>query len=243
MHYNCAPPEAVLEDFMKSGLDAVAQYNREQEFEAADGGDYADADEEYLVETALQTKDMAEYEAAFSETPEIARVWAEAAADACTWGEARKNFWYLINTALSNDAFYIANMLERAGFVLQDGTKAPMLAVDGAGDLARRLSIDHEEPKSIVTERTFDAENLRFMLQDDNGRRGTLYGKNEVLYLPKDPLRPMTDEERRSRKEIRKRVKRMTGKQYCRQCGELRGGLMSGGLCPSCKGSETAGSR
>jgi Predicted lipoprotein of unknown function (DUF2380) len=211
----CIPPEPATEAFRQPGIEAVAEYNRESYFEAEDG-DCVDTDDGYPVETAGLTQDMAEYEAAFSETPEIARVWAEAAADACTWAQARENFWYLINTALSDDAVYVANVLERAGYVLQDGPNAPMLATE-ASALAHGLH--HEEPQKSLPEKTFDPEDQRFMLQEDIDRRGILYGKNEVP-------------------NARERVERMTGKQYCRQCGtESRGGLVNA-LCSSCERSE-----
>ena len=127
------------------------------------------------------------YESNFSATDQLNRLWAAAAEDR-NYESARSVFWGLVNQGAGDDAAFVRAMLETAGFKLGTGTDAPMLDMDwddersGRLDAARRLSIDHATPQSKDPSLATDPDNLRFMLSDDNSRRGARWNADDRRY-------------------------------------------------------------
>ena len=115
-------------------------------------------------------------------------MWDEAAEGDRSYDAARAVFWRLVNQDEGPDASFIRSMLEAAGYALGRGTEAPMLAMEwedarsSRTDAARRLSIDHATPQSRDPSLATDPANLRFMLQDDNSRRGARWTDDDHRY-------------------------------------------------------------
>jgi hypothetical protein len=200
--------------------DAVKEVLRSAGLDASDStvldamqNDY-DADEATLVSGMQDATAMSAYQSAFDQTPELSALWTEAAASAGSWSEARTNFWTLVNDSEGPDAEFVRTMLDRAGYELTGGDGAPMLrGYDGASDPARRLSIDHATPNNPppgverTADLTLEPANLRFMLQDDNARRGNRYDEEDRLYRPPDPDGgALTAREAEKRESFRERV-------------------------------------
>lgn len=140
------------------------------------------------VEDAILAGQMAAYNNRFSETPELNALWQRAAEGTGRYEAARAAFWALVNTDSSPEAVYVRQLLEAAGFALGEKSAAPALGMtwdDGREtrmDSARALSIDHATPQSRDPDATTDPGNLRFMLQDDNSRRGARYDSDDRRY-------------------------------------------------------------
>ena len=129
------------------------------------------------------------YASNFDKTPQLNDLWTRACKDADDdFRSARRNFWTLVNTDSSPEAQFVRQMIQAAGFTVDDRECAPMLADEwddrkkGRYNNARRLSIDHEVPQSKKPDLSMVASNLRFMLMDDNLRRGAHYGAGEKPY-------------------------------------------------------------
>ena len=128
------------------------------------------------------------YQGNFSASDELNRLWSEAARDGRSFDAARTVFWGLVNQGEDADSAFVRAMLEAAGFRLGHGTDAPMLSMDwddersGRLNAARRLSIDHATPQSRDPSLATDPDNLRFMLQDDNSRRGARWTSDDRRY-------------------------------------------------------------
>ena len=128
------------------------------------------------------------FQSRFSESPELDALWLQASQDTVTFEKTRAKFWELVNHDSSTEAGYVRNLLEAAGFELDTGTRAPMLDMawddrrETRMDAARRLSIDHAIPQSRDQALSMEASNLRFMLQDDNSRRGARFNDNDHRY-------------------------------------------------------------
>ncbi len=73
--------------------------------------------------------------------------------------------------------------MKEAGFKIQDGSKAPLLETivlkgrveDNKLAYFTRLTIEHDEAKSRVGDRTLDPANLRFLMADDNALKGSAH--------------------------------------------------------------------
>jgi hypothetical protein len=103
---------------------------------------------------------------------------------------------------------YVIAMLENAGYGLRDGTRAPLLKMNWRDtghqhrrDMARRLSLDHLNPKDDFPWLATKPENLRFMLQDDNAARGKSFNHEDKR------LRPARKKSSRKEREIRHRAR------------------------------------
>jgi len=119
----------------------------------------------------------AKYARNFDKIPAVLRLWEQAVAavgaEDAAFERVRQQFWRIVNSDKAPDAAYVRQLLKAAGFQLGKGDNAPMLrarwvdARTGRYENARRLSVDHEVPKSKDADRAVDASNLRFMLMDD----------------------------------------------------------------------------
>jgi hypothetical protein len=123
------------------------------------------------------------YFSKFSETPALKKLWEQAAKDlpktADGFAKARRNFWQLVNGDTSSEAVFVRGMLKEAQYELQAGSNAPLLKMKDWDSRAsreltdRRLSIDHEDPKSLNPDKTLDPANLGFLTHRDNSFKGT----------------------------------------------------------------------
>jgi hypothetical protein len=124
----------------------------------------------------------------FSSTPQLDRLWTEAAEGLTPsptgFARARANFWDAINNGDSEDAKYARNVLDVAGFELGDSTNAPMLKMpDGTSNSERRLTIDHIDPKKDFPALTLESSNLSFLISRDNSFKGINRIKDqEIIY-------------------------------------------------------------
>jgi len=123
------------------------------------------------------------YFSKFSETPALKKLWEQAAKDlpktADGFAKARRNFWQLVNNDTSAEAVFVRNMLKEAQYEVQAGSNAPLLKMKDWDSRAsreltdRRLSIDHDDPKSLNPDKTLDPNNLGFLTHRDNSFKGT----------------------------------------------------------------------
>jgi len=131
------------------------------------------------VETATKA-----YMSRFSQTPELERIWNEAAQNLEPtpggFAKSRENFWDIVNNSDSEDAQYVRQVLESAGFEIQEGksTAAMLRIVHGTKETDMRLTIDHILPKKLHPDLTLDPKNLVFMIQRDNSTKGTKLVQN-----------------------------------------------------------------
>lgn len=123
------------------------------------------------------------YFSKFSETPALKKLWEQAAQDlpktADGFAKARRRFWQLVNSDTSAEAVFVRGMLKEAQYEIQAGSNAPLLKMKDWDSRAsreltdRRLSIDHDDPKSLSPDKTLDASNLGFLTHRDNSFKGT----------------------------------------------------------------------
>ena len=171
-------------------------------------------------EVALpQSEELAAYVRAFhgrfSDNEGIRRLWEEAAVGAGDWNSARKNFWRRINTGDSDDADFVRGMLTAGGYELRDGTRAPILRMEGYDvdgvDAGRRaadllLTIDHikAQRKDATGQEVLAATNLRFMQGRDNSTRGDRADERERVPLSSDAVSANGEREQQLRERVGK---------------------------------------
>jgi RHS repeat-associated protein len=71
------------------------------------------------------------FQGTFAENRQLFSLWKRAAKNAGTWDEAREAFWALVRTDKSNEAKFVREMLDDAGFVFRKGSAdgtAPVLS-------------------------------------------------------------------------------------------------------------------
>ena len=201
-----------------------------------------------MTQSPQGSKPDATYARAYAQnldkTPQLQRLWERAKSDAeesarkrgvvADFASARAQLWELVNADPSNDAQFVRRMLDAAGFVIGHGDRAPMLAVEwrdrksGRYDNARRLSLDHEVPQSKDRSKSMDGANLRFMLMDDNLRRGARYGNAEM------PYNHAAAEFRRQNEAIRAVEAERRNRELANRCVNNDGLAIMGGLCIAC---------
>lgn len=116
------------------------------------------------------------------------------------FAKARETFWGMLNEGADEDAKRCRRLFEHLGVEWQQGTNAPLLAVEsrrikemreGAEHDEQmrkwyeqeikgiRISVDHAADKKANDTLTLAASNLRLMTQSDNSARGNSYGVSE----------------------------------------------------------------
>jgi len=127
------------------------------------------------------------YEGSFADTPQLRELWLRAVEESpsTSFDKVRSHFWHLVNNDPGDEAAFVRGVLKQARFEFMEGDRAPLLGLEtGAHSkhrdaMARRLTIDHGDPKSKFPEQALSPENLRFMTHYDNAVRRDFFNRED----------------------------------------------------------------
>jgi hypothetical protein len=167
---------------------------------AADTGELALPIAEVDIGVAVRA-----YEGSFADTPQLRDLWLRAVeeSEGTYFDKVRSHFWHLVNNDPGDEAAFVRGVLKEARFEFMGGDRAPLLGLEtGAHSkhrdaMARRLTIDHGDPKSKFPEQALSPANLRFMTHYDNAVRRDFFNREDKPfdregYLRRVGLRPPT---------------------------------------------------